>query len=230
MKKLIIILVVILACILIVGGVLIVMGTMSEKPQQETTIETTTEETGMETETTIPETKETEPTETVVVTTAKETQEETTEAATTAAPTTEEAKPTEGSNILPEVQKKDIDGTVTGSGSFASSTGAELDVQVNWQAFKDSGGSRKVRLDISLNCCNIYVGARYDGLTITLGDTVKTLNTDAIEYTGSSTNILIGSIIMDLPEGATDCTVSWAFRGSYNQVKIDNIIASGTIN
>ena len=228
MKKLIIILVVILVCILIVGGVLIFMGTVNEKPQQETTVETTAETTRA-VETTIPETQKTEPTETVVVTTAKETQEETTEA-TTAAPTTEAAKPTEGSNTLPDVEMKDIDGTVSGSGSFASSTGAELDVQVNWQAFKDSGGSRKVRLDISLNCCNIYVGARYDGLTITLGDTVKTLNTDAIEYTGSSTNILIGSIIMDLPEGATDCTVSWAFRGSYNQVKIDNITASGTIN
>lgn len=228
MKKLIIILVVILVCILIVGGVLIFMGTVNEKPQQETTVETTAETT-LAVETTIPETQETEPTETVVVTTAKETQEETTEA-TTAAPTTEAAKPTEGSNTLPDVEMKDIDGTVTGSGSFASSTGAMLDVQVNWQAFKDSGGNRKVRLDISLNCCNLYVGARYDGLTITLGDTVKTLNTDAIEYSGSSTNILIGSIIMDLPEGATDCKVSWAFRGSYNQIKIDNITASGTIN
>ena len=228
MKKLIIILVVILVCILIVGGVLIFMGTVNEKPQQETTVETTAETT-LAVETTIPETQKTEPTETVVVTTAKETQEETTEA-TTAAPTTEAAKPTEGSNTLPDVEMKDIDGTVTGSGSFASSTGAMLDVQVNWQAFKDSGGNSKVRLDISLNCCNLYVGARYDGLTITLGDTVKTLNTDAIEYSGSSTNILIGSIIMDLPEGATDCKVSWAFRGSYNQIKIDNITASGTIN
>lgn len=230
MKKLIIILVIILVCILIVGGVLIVMGTMSEKPQQETTIAaTTTAETTPETETTIPEISETEPTETVVVTTAKETEQETT-AATTTAPTTEPTEPTEGDNILPDVDKKSVDGTVTGNGTFASSTGASLDIQVNWQTFKNSDTDRKVCLDIYLNCHNLYVGSRNNGITITLGDTTKTLDTDAIDYTGSATSILIGSVIMDLPEGATDCSVSWAYRGSYNQIKIDNITAIGSIS
>lgn len=228
MKKLIIILVVILVCILAVGGVLIFMGTMNQKPQQETTVtDTTAVQTSAATETALPETQETEPTETVVVTTAKETQEETTTA--TTAPTTEPTEATEGKNTLPDVKKEHADGTVTGSGSFTSSTGASLDVQVNWQTFKDSNGNRKVCLDISLNCCNLYVGDRNNGLTITLGDTTKTLDTDAIDYTGSSTNILIGSIVMDMPESATNCSVTWAFRGSYNQTKIDNITATGSI-
>lgn len=229
MKKLIIILVVILACILIVGGILIFMETRSEKPQQETVVvETTAAETSETTETTVAETELTEPTETVVVTTAKETELETT-AATTTASKTEPTEPTEGENILPNVDKKHADGTVTATGSFASSTGASLDIQVDWQTFKTSGGDRKVCLDIYLNCHNLYVGSRNNGLTITLGGTTKTLDTDAIDYTGSATTILIGSVIMDLPEGTTDCSVSWAYRGSYNQIKIDNITATGSI-
>lgn len=229
MKKLIIILAVILTCILIVGGILIFMEMKSEKPQQETTtVDTTAAETSETTETTAAETELTEPTETVIVTTAKETETETTAATTTTAKT-EPTEPTEGDNILPKVDKKHADGTVTATGSFASSTGASLDIQVDWQTFKDSNGNRKVCLDIYLNCHNLYVGSRNNGITITLGDTTKTLDTDTIDYTGSATTILIGSVIMDLPEGTTDCSVSWAFRGSYNQIKIDNIIATGSI-
>lgn len=229
MKKLIIILVVILVCILIVGGILIFMGTRSEKLQKETTVvDTTAAETSETTETTTAQTEETEPTETVVVTTAKETEPETTAASTTATKT-EPTEPTEGKNVLPNVDKKHTDGTVTATGSFASSTGASLDVQVDWQTFKDSGGNRKVCLDIYLNCHNLYVGSRYNGITVTLGDSTKTLDTDEIDYTGPATSILIGSVIMDLPEGATDCMVAWAFRGSYNQTKIDNITAIGSI-
>lgn len=230
MKKLIIILAVILAAIIVVGCVLIFGEMLSGNEQQEATVPTTSEATEEETETTAPATEETKPEETAIVTTAGASEEETeTTEAPTQEPSTEVAKPTEGSNIVPDVEKESISGTATGSGSFTSSTGTGLDVKVDWQSFQD-GGDRKVRLDIYLNCCNLYVGARSGGITIKLGDTTKTLNSGEIDYTGSSTSILIGSIVMDLPEGSTDCTVSWAYRGSYNQIKIDNITAVGTIS
>lgn len=234
MKKLIIILVVILALILVVGGILIFMGSSEENARQETAWESTSEVT--EKEETKPDkteaTEETEPAETVIVTTTGSSESEETEEPTkpTTPASTDPTQPTEGGNVLPVVVKPDISGTVTSSGTFTSSTGAGLDVSVYWQAFKDASGNRKVRLDISLNCYNLYASSRYDGITITLGGVTKTLNTDAIEYTGSSTSILIGSTIMDLSDGSVPCAVSWAFRGTYNDVPLDLITANGTIS
>lgn len=107
---------------------------------------------------------------------------------------------TEERNILPEVETEEIDGTITDTGSFTSSTDTGLELQVDWSIFTDAEGYEKVRLNVSLNCYNLYVSERYDGITIRLGDEKKFINSAEIDYTGSATSILIGSTVMKLPE------------------------------
>ncbi len=136
---------------------------------------------------------------------------------------------TEATNILPEVETEAIDGSVTDTGSFESDTGTGLEVHVDWSVFDDSEGSRKVRVDIYLNCYNLYVSERYNGITIRLGDETKTINSAAIDYTGSAASILIGSTIMDMPDDPTDCEVSWDFKGTYNGTELEKVTAFGTV-
>lgn len=141
----------------------------------------------------------------------------------------EQAEQTEITNILPEVEQENIDGTVTDSGSFVSSTGTGLEVLVDWSIFDDADGEHKVRLDVSLQCYNLYVSERYNGITIRLGDETKKINSAEIDYTGGKTSILIGSTVMDMPADPTDCEVSWEFKGTYNQTQIDAVTAVGTV-
>lgn len=136
---------------------------------------------------------------------------------------------TEITNILPEVETQEIDGSVTATGAFESDTGTGLEVYVDWSVFNNSEGSRKVRLNVYLNCYNLYVSERYNGITIELGDETKSINSAQIDYTGSANSILIGSTIMDMPDAPTDCEVSWEFKGTYNGTELEKVTASGTI-
>lgn len=135
---------------------------------------------------------------------------------------------TEIINILPEVETQQIDGSVTATGAFESDTETGLEVHVDWSVFNNSEG-RKVRLDVYLNCYNLYVSERYNGITIRLGDETKSINSAQIDYTGSANSILIGSTIMDMPDDPTDCEVSWEFKGTYNGTELEQVTASGTV-
>lgn len=241
MKKLIITLVAILVCLISVAGFCIYLEFFQDdsgKGQQELSVPgvTLSSEPSGAIESSTP--TNTLPTDSSDVTVDSSATEETTEETyeTTSAPETttqnnnnDNDDDDNSTTVLPDVDIVSIDGDVTNSGSFSSYTGTNLDVVVEWKTFTDSDGDLRVRLNVSLNCYNLYVGYRYSGITINLGGTTKYLDTEEISYTGGGTNILIGSCIMDMPSDSANVSVSWAYKGSYNQVKMDYITAEGTI-
>lgn len=228
MKKMIIALVAILLCLVIVAGVCIWIEFFREEPAPDPQVPVTSSSSeAVSTSSSVPEASSSSSEEaSAVVSTA--TESSTTQQQTT---TTTEAEPetTEEEDEIPEVPTVGIDGSVSNSGSFASTTGSGLEVKVEWKTFNDDDGDLKVRLNVYLSCYSIYVGSRYSGLEIDLGGTTKYLNTDAISYTGSATSILIGSCVMDMPESSVDAEITWAYKGSYNGESIDYITAEGTI-
>ncbi|MBO2528182.1 MAG: hypothetical protein CW335_08470, partial [Clostridiales bacterium] len=82
----------------------------------------------------------------------------------------------------------------------------------------------------SLNTLNIFVGSREDGIKITMDGTTKAIDSDEVIYQqGGRTKILIGSCSMEMSGSTASVDVSWDFRGTYSDVPLEQVTASGTV-
>lgn len=123
---------------------------------------------------------------------------------------------------------------VSGSGSFKSDTGTNLNMQVSWTAEAKNNDEVNLKFDIYLTSYTIGVGARVG--TLTVNGTAYSFSTDGVEVdnnkTMTTTHIAGKTVSVPVAKGEVESipvSVSWVFNGSYNGKTLDNITASDTL-
>ena len=124
-----------------------------------------------------------------------------------------------------------VSGELISSGSFSSSTGTQLNILVSWSVRSDSAGQKTLHVDVSSTSYSLYCSGSASGLNLTVNGVTYTSSTPAINYGGKTAVInKLGSFDVPNVYGAVTITAVWHFNGSYSQVPIGDIRATGTIS
>lgn len=120
-------------------------------------------------------------------------------------------------------------GSVLASGSFASSTGTQLNLLVNWSVQADSYGQKTLYVDVCSTSYSLYCSG--GGVELTANGMLYTAQGPAINYGGRTmvTNRLASFSIPGV-SGAVNLNAVWHFNGSYSGVPISDIRANGVAN
>ena len=120
-------------------------------------------------------------------------------------------------------------GSVVASGSFSSSTGTQLNLQVNWSSQAEASGRRTLYVDVCANSYSLYSNG--GGVELTVNGMLYEANAAAVSYGGKTpvTNRLASFVIPGL-SGAVSINAVWHFNGTYSGVSIGDIRASGIAN
>ena len=120
-------------------------------------------------------------------------------------------------------------GSVLASGSFASSTGTQLNLLVNWSVQADGSGQKTLYVDVCSTSFSLYCSG--GGVELTANGMLYTAQGPAINYDGRTmvTNRLASFAIPGV-SGAVSLNAVWHFNGSYSGVPISDIRASGVAN
>lgn len=174
----------------------------------------------------------TEPIDTTELTEAPQTEAteqteapEETDAPEETAPATEATEETEEPTETTEPAGVDA----TNSGQFTSNTGSGLELVVDWQTYASADGTKMVRFDVSINCLSINVGSRIDGVHITMDGATKSFDCDGVTASGGRASHLIASCVLEMAGDSANVDVSWDFRGTYSNVRLEKVTASGTV-
>ena len=117
------------------------------------------------------------------------------------------------------------------TGSFRSDSGTPLNIVVDW-SLSGSGSERTLVVTVYAESYSLHSVGAWHGGSLTIGGQTYYFDTEAIDYDGpgQGTNLLgtvtanIGSL--SLPAQAE---LSWHFQGTYGDVELDSITATGTI-
>lgn len=117
------------------------------------------------------------------------------------------------------------------TGSFRSDSGTPLNIVVDW-SLSGSGSERTLVVTVYAESYSLHSVGAWHGGSLTIGGQTYYFDTEAIDYDGpgQGTNLLgtvtanIGSL--SLP---TQAELSWHFQGTYGDVELDSITATGTI-
>ena len=122
-----------------------------------------------------------------------------------------------------------VGGSVVSSGRFASSTGTQLNLLVNWTVQSDSYGQKTLHVDVNTTSYSLYSNG--GGVELTVNGMVYTATASSVNYGGSSmvTNRLASFSIPGV-SGAVSVNAVWHFNGTYSGVPINEIRAGGVIN
>lgn len=140
---------------------------------------------------------------------------------------TEKPKPTAKPTDPPP--PTEAPGTSVGSGSFSSNTGASLNISVSWEAKDQGNDTCRVYINGSVNSYSLEVGSRpvsisFGGYSTSVMG--KSLNVSSNSMTSSS----LFSTYIDVPSGTSGTmTVSWNYNGTYSEVQIGEVVASGGV-
>ena len=120
-------------------------------------------------------------------------------------------------------------GSVSASGSFASSTGTQLNLLVNWSVQADSYGQKTLYVDVCSTSYSLYSNG--GGVELTANGMLYTATAASVNYGGSTmvTNRLASFAIPGV-SGAVNLNAVWHFNGSYSGVPISDIRANGVAN
>ena len=120
-------------------------------------------------------------------------------------------------------------GSVLASGSFASSTGTQLNLLVNWSVQADSYGQKTLYVDVCSTSYSLYSNG--GGVELTANGMLYTATAASVNYGGSTmvTNRLASFAIPGV-SGAVNLNAVWHFNGSYSGVPISDIRANGVAN
>lgn len=120
-------------------------------------------------------------------------------------------------------------GTILGSNSFSSNTGTSLNLNVSWEARDQGNGKCRVYITGTVSSYSLQVISH--PVTITFGDYSTSVNGSSLNVSsgGMKTSNLF-STYLDVPSGTEgDMTVSWRYKGTYGDVEIDSITATGPV-
>lgn len=119
-------------------------------------------------------------------------------------------------------------GSILASNSFSSNTGVGLNLNVSWQATDLGGGRARISVSGSVSSYDLDVMAL--PVTISFAGFSTTVTGSSISVgSGMSTNPLF-STSFDVDAGAAgDMTVSWNFGGTYSDVDLPQVVATGYV-
>ena len=150
-----------------------------------------------------------------------------------ASPTKKPAAPTKKPDPTPAPTTPppptDAPGTTVGSGSFASNTGTKLNMSVSWEARDQGNGTCRVYINGTVNSYSLQVASH--PVSISLGSYSTSVMGKSLNVTGSGmSSSSLFSTYIDVPSGTTgSMTVSWRYNGTYSEVEIDDVVASGNV-
>lgn len=117
-------------------------------------------------------------------------------------------------------------------GSFSSSTGTSMNMNVNWVAYDDGSGNAVIALTGTVTSYSLQLTSLYDAVTIELDGYSTTCNTQSIyleDGVGQTTSPLFYTKIT-VPLGTcADMTATWKYGGSYSGVDLPTIAATGYV-
>ena len=118
-------------------------------------------------------------------------------------------------------------GTIA-SGSFASSTGTQLNILVNWSVRGDGFGQKTLYVDISATSYSLYCTG--GGVELSVNGMVYVSTSPAINYGGNTPVVnRIASFTVPNVSGTMNLSAVWHFNGTYSGVSIGDIRASGVV-
>lgn len=123
----------------------------------------------------------------------------------------------------------DPPGTTLGSGSFSSNTGVGLNLSVGWEAKDQGNGTCRVYINGTINSYSLNVASH--PVSISLGGYSTSVMGKGLNVPegGLQSNSLFSTYI-DVPSGTSGTmSVSWRFGGTYSDVEIMDVVASGDV-
>ncbi len=123
----------------------------------------------------------------------------------------------------------DPPGTSMGSGSFSSNTGVGLNLNVDWEARDQGNGTCRVYINGTINSYSLGVSSH--PVSISLGGYSTSVMGKGLDVPegGMQSNSLFSTYI-DVPSGTSGTmTVSWRFGGTYSDVEIMDVVATGDV-
>lgn len=123
-----------------------------------------------------------------------------------------------------------------GSGSFASDTGAKLDIRADWSAKTVSSSQIEVTVTVSLNSYSLHMQAVPNSVNVNLDGQYVSLDAPAVDYDGSegiNTVLATKTFTVSLAQGESDSlnlNVEWHFGGTYGGVELPVIECGGSIS
>ena len=123
-----------------------------------------------------------------------------------------------------------VGGSVISSGSFASSSGTQLDINVQWTAFEDGGG-KHLSVSVSTSSYSLNTGSLANGIDLQVNGVKYTGTAAAVDYNGSSKiSLPLASFSVPVSGSSAYMIVTWHFNGQYSGKMINDIIATGMAN
>ena len=122
-------------------------------------------------------------------------------------------------------------GSAIASGSFASNSGTQLNIQVNWTVRADNFGNRTLDATVYCNSYSLYSVAIYNGVSLTVNGVTYSSTSSAISYDGRSMiSTPLASFSIPNQPGFLQMTAVWHFNGTYSGMPIGDIVATGAAN
>lgn len=124
-------------------------------------------------------------------------------------------------------------GVVLGSGSFRSGTGANIDIQADWQAVTSGSSQVDVTVTVSLLSYSLHMSAMPNSVNIGLSGQYASLGAPAVDYDGSAlltTTLASKTFTVELRDGDSrnfDLQVEWQFGGTYGGMVIPAVECGG---
>lgn len=146
----------------------------------------------------------------------------------TQAPATPTPKPTD----TPAPTATPSYGMEISRGSFSSSTGTSMNMNVNWVAYDDGSGNAVIALTGTVTSYSLQLTTLYDAVTLEMDGYSTTCNTQSIyleDGVGQTTSPLFYTKLT-VPLGTcADMTATWKYGGSYSGVDLPTVTATGYI-
>lgn len=123
-----------------------------------------------------------------------------------------------------------------GSGTFASETGANINIRAAWTAETISSSQIEVTVTVSLDSYSINLRAVPNSVNVNFGGQYVSLDAPAIEYDGTAainTVLATKTFTVDLAQGQSDTyalNVEWHFGGTYGGVELPVIECGGSVS
>ena len=119
---------------------------------------------------------------------------------------------------------------VVASGSFASNSGTNLNLVVNWSVVSEATGQRTLQVAVSTTSYALVSAELYNGVQMTLNGVTYSSNSRAINYRGTAmaTHPLAYFSVPNY-QGPAAISVVFHFNGTLSGRPVNDIVATGTI-
>lgn len=120
--------------------------------------------------------------------------------------------------------------TSVNSGVFVSSSGTQLNIAANWNVTGSVSGSRMLNVFVTTISYSLDLVPVPGSVEMDVNGAVYLSGADGVEYRGEAVAAnLLAAFSVPITAGPQIIKVTWHFRGTYNGVNLDDIVAAGMI-